>query len=129
MSLNDPISNTLSKIMNAERVGKKECEVKSGRLMKQILDLLKDHLYIGAYEEVEDGKGGILKLNLLGNINKCGTIKPRFSVKKTDFEKYEKRYLTAKDFGVIIVSTPQGIMTHTEAKKKGIGGKLIAYCY
>ena len=46
-----------------------------------------------------------------------------------DFEKYEKRFLPAKDFGIIIMTTPQGIMTHIEAKKKSTGGKLLAYCY
>ena len=90
---------------------------------------MNEHSYLGIFELVEDGKGGIIKLNLLGNINKCGVIKPRFSTKKHNYEKWEKRYLPAKDFGVIIVSTPQGIMTHIEAKEKGIGGKLLAYCY
>ena len=60
---------------------------------------------------------------------KCGAIKPNFSVKKDGFEKFEKRYLPAKDFGVLIVSTSQGIMTHVEAKEKKLGGKLIAYVY
>ena len=65
----------------------------------------------------------------MGNLNKCGAIKPRYSVRKDGFEKFEKRYLPAKDFGIIFVSTPKGIMTHNGAKKKGLGGKLIAYCY
>ena len=49
--------------------------------------------------------------------------------KKADFEKFERRYLPAKDMGILIVSTPAGIMTHVEAKKKGLGGRLLAYCY
>lgn len=130
MSLNDPLANMLSKIMNAELIGKSECYIKpSSSLIKQILNILKENLYVGNYKEIEDGRGGMIKVNLLGHINKCGPIKPRFSVKKSDFEKYEKRYLAARDFGILIVSTPQGIMTHTEAKKKSIGGRLLAYCY
>jgi len=130
MSLNDPLSNMLSKIMNAERVGKSFCYIKPvSSLIKQILNVLKDNMYVGDYEEIKDGRGGIIKLNLLGNINKCGSIKPRFSIKKSDFEKYEKRYLPSRDFGILIISTAKGIMIHTEAKKKIIGGKLLAYCY
>ena len=70
-----------------------------------------------------------MKINLIGSINKCGVVKPRFSVKKNDFEKYEKRYLPAQNFGILIVSTSQGIMTNYEAKEKNLGGKLLAYVY
>ena len=77
----------------------------------------------------EDGKAGLIKVNLNGNINKCGVIKPRFAVKRKDFEKFEKRYLPAKDFGIIIISTPDGLMTHIQAKEKNLGGRLIAYVY
>ena len=66
---------------------------------------------------------------LIGKINNCNVIKPRFNVKNDNYEKFEKRFLLAKDFGIIIVSTPKGLMTHIEAKEKGIGGKLILYCY
>ena len=69
------------------------------------------------------------KVELEGNINKCGVIKPRHAVKKDEFEKFEKRYLPAKNFGILIVTTPEGIMTHYEAKERGIGGRLLAYMY
>ena len=80
-------------------------------------------------EEIEDSKGNLLKINLLGKINKVNVIRPQFQIKLDEIEKFEKRYLPAKDFGVIIISTNKGLMTHTEAKEKQIGGKLIAYCY
>ena len=89
---------------------------------------MKDNKYIGDFEETGIIKKS-LKINLIGNLNKCGVIKPRYSVKKDDIEKYEKRFLPAKDFGFIVVSTSQGVMTHSEAKEKQIGGKLLAYCY
>jgi len=128
--LNDPLAAALAKIMNAEKVGKKEVLVKpASKIIKTTLSIMNEGLYIGDYEEIEDGKGNVLKINLLGNLNKCGVIKPRFSTKQNGFEKWEKRYLPAKDFGVLIVTTPQGMMTHVQAKEKKIGGKLVAYCY
>lgn len=127
---NDPLAATLGKIMNAERVGKREVLVKpASKLVKQVLSILNDHQYVGMFEEIEDGKGNLLKVYLLGNINACGVVKPRFPVKYRLFEKWEKRYLPAKDFGVILVSTSQGLMTHLEAKEKKLGGALVAYCY
>lgn len=128
--LNDPLSNTLSAINNAEQRGKKTCSVKpSSKLIKNVLSLLKDNHYIGEFKELQDNRGGILEIQLLGAVNSCGAIKPRSSVKKEDFEKWEKRHLPAKDFGILIVSTPKGLMSHTEAKRLGLGGALMAYCY
>lgn len=130
MSQNDPLSSTMSKLFNYEKVGKKECTVKPiSNIIKKVLDILNTEGYLGKYEEVDDGRGKYLKISLLGNINKCGAIKPRFAVTVDNYEKFEKRYLPAKDFGLLIVSTSQGMMTHNQAKEKGLGGKLIAYCY
>ena len=127
---NDPLAACLAKLFNAERVGKRDVVVKpASKMIKVILGLLNDHHYIGVFEETVDDRGGWLNIPLLGNINKCGVIKPRFAAKNTEYEKWEKRYLPAKDFGILIISTPQGVMTHTQAKEKKLGGRLLAYCY
>jgi small subunit ribosomal protein S8 len=128
--LNDTLATALSMILNMEKIGKKECLIRpTSKIIKVVLKIMNENNYIGTFDEVVTKKGNMLKVNLLGNINKCGAIKPRYSVKKSGYEKFEKRYLPAKDFGIIFVSTPKGIMTHMEARKKSIGGKLIAYCY
>jgi small subunit ribosomal protein S8 len=130
MAMNDTLAVALSNLLNAERIGRKDCLVHPiSKVTKAVLDIMNKEGYIGSYEETDDGKGGILKINLLGAVNKCGVVKPRFSVKKDGYEKFEKRYLPAQDFGLIIVSTPKGIMTHMEAKEKGLGGRLLAYIY
>ncbi|MBW2979984.1 30S ribosomal protein S8 [Candidatus Woesearchaeota archaeon] len=128
--LNDSLANALSVILNAEKIGKKECVIRPvSKVIKKVLSVMKDNYYIGDLQEIKDNRGGLIKVNLLGNINKCGAIKPRFSVKKDLYEKFEKRFLPAKDMGVIIVSTSQGIMSQADAKKKGLGGRTLAYCY
>ena len=98
-------------------------------LIKEILKVMKENGYIGDFKKLEDGKGGYIKINLLGMINKCSVIKPRYNLKSESYEKFEKRYLPAKDVGIIFVSTTKGIMTHYDAKKKSVGGRLIGYCY
>ena len=130
MSLNDSLANALSLILIDERAGRNESRIKpSSSVIRKVLDVMKANKYIGDFEEIKDGRGNIIKLNLLGNINKCGVIKPRYSVKKDEFEKFEERYLLARGMGILIVSTQSGIVTHNEAKKKNVGGKLLAYCY
>ena len=65
----------------------------------------------------------------MGKVNSCGAIKPRFAVKTTEWNKWEQRYIPSRDFGLLIVSTPKGIMTNRDAKGKNTGGRLIAYVY
>ncbi|MBU90698.1 30S ribosomal protein S8 [Candidatus Woesearchaeota archaeon] len=130
MSLNDPLANALSAILIDEKAGKNESTVRpSSKIVKKVLSVMKTNNYVGDFEEKKDGRGDMIKLNLLGNINKCGVTKPRYIVKKDEFEKFEEQYLLARGMGILIVSTPSGIVTHNEAKKKNIGGKLLAYCY
>ncbi len=130
MTMNDTLAVALSNLLNAEIIGRSEFLIKPvSKVTRQVLEIMNKQGYIGAYEVIEDNKGGMFKVNLLGAVNKCGVIKPRYSVQKTNYEKFEKRYLPAKDFGIIIVSTNQGIMTHIEAKEKGLGGRLLAYIY
>jgi len=128
--LNDPLAAALSKLNNAERVGKREVVLEiSSKMIKKVLNILNDHTYVGSFLEQKMGNKVILVVSLLGSINKCGVIKPRFSTKRKEFEKWEKRYLPSKDFGIILVSTPKGVMTHLQAKENNMGGKLLAYCY
>jgi small subunit ribosomal protein S8 len=125
----DLLADVLSMIKNAEFTGLGKCTAPASNLVKEVLKVMQSHGYIGEFEFVDDGRGGKFNISLLGNINKCGVIKPRFSVKLTEYEKYEKRYLPARDFGILIVTTPKGIMSHREAKEKATGGKLLAYVY
>ena len=128
--LNDPLANMMSLILNNEEIGRPECLIKPvSKTIKELLMVMKKNGYIGDFKEIEDGRGNYIKLNLIGNINRCGVIKPRYSVKNIDFEKFEKRYLPAKDLGILFISTPRGIMTHYDAKSKKTGGRLLAYCY
>lgn len=123
------LSDCMSTIKNSEDVGKDRCMVEASKLVMESLKTLQKEGYIGEFEKIEDNRGGKFRIELLGEINECSVIRPRFSVKKDDFEDWEKRYLPAKGMGFLIVSTPEGIMTHEDAKEKDIGGKLIAYVY
>jgi small subunit ribosomal protein S8 len=128
--LNDPLANALSKIKNAEKLGRTSCSIApSSKVIKDVLRIMQENKFIGGFKETDDSRGGIIKVELIGKINNCGVIKPHYSSKKDEFEKFEKRYLPAKDFGILIVSTPYGIMVQQDAVKKDSGGVLLAYCY
>lgn len=126
----DPIADALIGLKNSDIASKKECFFRpASKLLGEILKVVQKNGYISTFEFIDDGREGIYRVELTGKINKCKAIKPRYAVKKDAFEKYEKRYLPSKDVGILVVSTPKGVVTHTEAKKLGIGGRLLAYIY
>jgi small subunit ribosomal protein S8 len=129
MSL-DPIANALTAIKNSETAAKKNCLLRpASRLLREILRVMQENGYIDGYEFVDDKREGEFRINLAGKLNECKAIKPRYAVQKNGFEKYEKRYLPSRDIGIMIVSTPQGVLSHKTAKQRGIGGRLIAFVY
>ncbi len=128
--LTDPLADALSNIKNNERSGSRECLVKpASKVIARVFKVFQENGYIDGFEYIDDGRSGKLKVKLLGNINDCGVVKPRYPVGKEEFEKFEKRFLPARGFGIMVVSTPLGIMSHREAKDKGTGGRLLAYVY
>lgn len=121
----DNLAIMFSSMKNAEAIGKQTCIVPRSKLIIKILELLKKENYIKSFEDA----GKNLKVILAKRISDCGVIKPRFSVKKGEYEKWERRYLPAKGFGLLIVSTNIGVVTQEYANKKGVGGKLLAYIF
>jgi small subunit ribosomal protein S8 len=94
-----------------------------------MLRIMQDAGYIRSFEFVDDGRGGQLVVRLTGRINNCGAITPRFSVQSHEMEYWEKQYLPGKNFGLLILSTSYGVMSHEQARKDGIGGELLGYVY
>lgn len=129
MTRHDLVSGLFNIIQNNEFVGNRECVYPASKLIAAILKVLQKYSYIGEFEYIDDGRGGKFKIQLLGRINKCGSIKPHFSVKVNELEEWEKQYLPARDIGIIILTTPKGVMSHIEAKKLKVGGRLLGYVY
>ncbi len=127
--MTDLVSALFTTIQNNEMVRNRECIVKSSKLVGEILKVLQRKGYIGAFEYIENGRGGLFKVQLLGRINRSAPIRPRFNVKVRQFELFEQRYLPGRGVGILVVTTPKGVMSHDEAKKLNTGGRLLGYVY
>jgi small subunit ribosomal protein S8 len=125
----DIFADAINKIKVYESIGMYECNVPSTKLIRSVLQTMKENSYIKDFEEVKDGKFESIKVILSKKINDIGVIKPRYSVSVNGMQRYETRYIPSKDFGILIVSTPKGIMTNRDARSKRTGGRLIAYVY
>ncbi len=125
----DLLADVFATIKNTEAIGRPKCTIPASKVIKGALKVMQKHGYIGEFEYVKDGKGGKYNVSLMGKINNCNVVRPRFSVKNREFIKWEKRFLPASDIGLLIVTTPKGIMDHKKAKKDGTGGKLLGFVY
>nr|AJS12671.1 30S ribosomal protein S8 [uncultured archaeon] len=123
----DVVADALNMIRNAKKAKKESLEIRRvSTLLIEILKIMKQKGAIKRYKI--DSKEKAVEIDI-GDIEECKAIKPRFTVKRGDIEKYRRRFLPARNIGTIIVSTNKGLITHEEAVEKGTGGSLIAYFY
>ena len=121
----DVVADGLNQIMNAKRVSKDSVSLKRhSKVLLGVLAIGKLRGYISEYRTNDNNL--FIKFDKL---NVCKAVKPRYVVRVKTIDKYVRRYLPARDMGVLIISTSQGLMTHQTAQKKNIGGSVIAYFY
>jgi small subunit ribosomal protein S8 len=126
----DTLANGLTTIINNEMRNKRECIISpASKLLGRILRIIQLNGYVGEFEFIDDGRSGKFKVQLLGRINKCGAIRPRFSVKVNELEEWEKKFLPSRNVGILVISTPNGVLSHKEAREKRTGGRLLAFVY
>lgn len=85
--------------------------------------------YIGEITVIDDHRSGKVVINLIGRLNKCGCISPRFDIKVNEIEMWSRNLLPCRQFGHIVLTTSMGIMDHEEARRKHTGGKVLGFFY
>lgn len=125
----DPFAEALNAIKTHEIDGKRVCKVKNSTLLTDVLTVIARYGYIKGFEVVDNGRFKEVVIHLLGRINNSGVIKPRFPVKFDNIHEYERKFIPSVDFGILLVSTSQGVMSNREARDKRLGGRLVAYIY
>ena len=124
------LADALKNIYNAEKRGKRQVMIRpSSKVIIKFLQAMQKNGYIGDFELVDDHRSGKIVVNLIGRLNKCGTISPRFDCRLNDIEKWVVNLLPSRQFGKIVMTTTFGIMTHDEARRRKTGGKIIGYFY
>lgn len=123
----DVVADALNKIKNAKNSRKEKVKIMIvSKLLLEVLKIMKEKNAIKNYKV--DSKEKSVEITI-GELNECKAIKPRYMVKVDEIEKYIRRYLPARDYGTIIVSTNKGLLTHEDAIEENNGGSLIAYFY
>ena len=130
MVLISVLSDALKTILNAERSGKRQVLIRpSSKVIIRFLKLMQKRNYIGDFEVVDDRRGGKVVIELLGRINKCGVISPRFDIGVTEYEKVVANLLPSRQFGYIVMTTNIGIIDQEKARRRHVGGKILGFFY
>ena len=130
MVLISVLSDALKTILNAERAGKRQVLIRpSSKVIIRFLKLMQKRNYIGDFEVVDDRRGGKVVIELLGRINKCGVISPRFDIGVTEYEKVVANLLPSRQFGYIVMTTNIGIIDQEKARRRHVGGKILGFFY
>ncbi|TRM87121.1 30S ribosomal protein S8 [Sulfolobus sp. C3] len=128
-----PLSNALTTIYNNEmRRNKQAIIMPASKLIINVLRVMQKEGYVGEFEFIDDGRWGKITVQLLGRINKCGPITPRYPLtyrQMINLPDYIRRYLPSKEIGIIIVSTSKGVMSHKDASRIRTGGIALGYVY
>jgi small subunit ribosomal protein S8 len=128
MSVNDPISDMLTRIRNAGMARQTETTMPSTKVLVAIARILKDEGYINDFRVIEQQPQNKLVVSLRYGPDKRHTIKEIKRVSKPGLRVYagkDEIPRVRSGLGIAIVSTPQGVMSGYEARRRGVGGEVL----
>ena len=128
MSVNDPISDMLTRIRNAGMARKAETVMPSTKILVAIAKILQEEGYIEGFEVVEKRPQNQLKVHLRYGPDKKHSIREIKRVSKPGLRVYAGKDAIPRvrsGLGIAVVSTPLGVMTGFEARRRGIGGEVL----
>ena len=132
MQITDAIADMLTRIRNANSAKHDSVKVPASNMKKAIAQILVDEGYIKSFTVEEDGKQGVLDIQLKYGPNKSQVITGLRRVSKPGLRIYtnvEDMPKVMKGLGIAILSTPKGVMTDKDARKANVGGEVLAYIW
>ena len=132
MSMNDPISDYLTRIRNAQMVKKPYVDIPCSNLKIRISYILKEEHFIRDYYRINDNKQNILRLFLNYDMNNEAVIKGIKRISKPGCRGYvtsDTLPRVLNGLGIAIITTSRGVMSNKKAKKLNIGGEVLCHVW
>ena len=128
--MTDPIADMLTRIRNASMIGKTEVILPYSKLKYAIASILANEGYVTAVEKVADNKGELrIELKYEGKTSAIRNLKRISKPGRRSYSGYQDLPRVLSDRGIAVVSTPQGVMSNKEARKRKLGGEIICEVY
>jgi small subunit ribosomal protein S8 len=128
MSLSDPIADALTCIRNANRAKKERVDLRASKLMEEIMKILKRERFIYDYRRIEDKKQGVLRVYLKKANEPLRKMSKIVRVSRPGLRIYAKKDTiptVLSGLGICVLSTPSGLLSGEEAKKRAMGGEVL----
>lgn len=128
----DPIADMLTRIRNANMVKHASVDVPASNVKKRLAEILLSEGFVKGYDIIDDGKQGIIRIELKYGEGKERVISGLKRISKPGLRVYAKKTDIPRvlgGLGIAIISTSNGIITDKEARKLGVGGEVICYVW
>ena len=132
MQVTDAIADMLTRIRNANAAKHDSVKIPASNMKKAIAQILVDEGYIKSFTVEDDGKQGIMDVQLKYGPGKSQVITGLRRVSKPGLRIYtnvEDMPKVMKGLGIAILSTPKGVMTDKDARKANVGGEVLAFIW
>ena len=135
MSMSDPIADMLTRIRNASQARHPSCEMPYSRIKAAIAEVLRDEGYIDSFEQRGEGVHRILRVYLRyapGGRGRDPVLMGLRRISKPGLRVYARSNAIPRVFGGLgtaILSTPQGVMSGTRARRLKVGGEVLAHVW
>ena len=132
MTMTDPIADMLTRIRNANVVKHETVDVPASNMKKELARILLEEGFVRGYDVIEDGKQGIIRIQLKYGQSGERVISGLKRISKPGMRVYAANHEIPKvlnGLGISIISTSKGILTDRQARKENVGGEVICYVW
>ena len=132
MTMTDPIADMLTRIRNANVVKHETVDVPASNMKKELARILLEEGFIRGYDVIEDGKQGIIRIQLKYGQTGERVISGLKRISKPGMRVYADKHEVPRvlnGLGISIISTSKGILTDKQARKENVGGEVLAYVW
>lgn len=132
MVMTDPIADMLTRIRNANHAKHEFVDIPASKIKKEIANILLEEGYIKGFDIIDDGKQGIIRVELKYQQNKERVITGIKRISKPGLRVFVGKEDTPRvlgGLGIAILSTSKGILTDKKARIQGVGGEVICYVW
>ena len=132
MTMTDPIADMLTRIRNANTVKHETVDVPASNIKKELSRILLEEGFIRGYDVIEDGKQGIIRIQLKYGQTGERVISGLKRISKPGMRVYADKHEVPRvlnGLGISIISTSKGILTDKQARRENVGGEVICYVW
>ena len=128
----DPVADLLTRIRNANRANHDALEISSSKLKVEVCRILAEEGFIKAYDVIAQAPQDKIKITLKYGTKREKVITQLKRISKPGLRVYcnkENVPRVLRGLGIAILSTSQGVMSDRDARRRGVGGEVLAYVY